>query len=192
MSCNGRPNLGAWWLSIEGFRSELNTRRCSPLQAIPSKPPLPLAQNAASRPPPSLSLPFPSWLPCRGSDKALGGLLKCQAVRFNRILVLWLSECLRATSPSGPFAEKCLSSFRPGQHQCHGGDVGQGNPSPPTCMRHSTQLTQPNGQPIGQSSCRAAVRPVLLPLASGCLRPRPELFPSCLRVQIALTFLPEM
>ena len=78
-----------------------------------------------------------------------------------------------------------LVPFRPGQHQCHGHDVGQVNPSPPTCMRHPsaphphpTRLTQPNEQPDspdGQSACLAAVQPILsLPSGFGEVVPAPR------------------
>lgn len=139
-----------------GFRSKLNTRRSSSLQALPSQFPFPLPSRRPRRGLPRSSLSFASLFCAR---QALG--LICPQVwpviRLSGYSHNWYCGCrdVCATSPSGPFAEKCLSPFRPGRYQCHGGDVCQGNPSPPTCMRHSTQLTQPNERPVGQSARRS-------------------------------------
>lgn len=187
MLVNGREGLGPgavnsnvawtgepraiWWLSIEGFRSKLNIRRSSPLQAIPSKPFLPLPPECLAFEASSLCSPSPfPFFPVPSG---------CQAVRFdriNRVLALWLSGLSVPPALRVLLQKNVFPLSDRGHHQCHGRDVGQENPSPPTCMRRSTQLTQPNEQPAGQSGCRAAVTPVLSPVLSGVvLTPAPRI-----------------
>lgn len=115
----GEPRA-IWWLSIEGFRSELNIRRSSPLQAIPSNPFFPLPQDTPHRGLlTQLSLAFPRL---SRAVRLSGCQVQPHQPRTGTVAVGFVC----ATSPSGPFAEKCLSFFRPGHHQCHGRDVGQG------------------------------------------------------------------